>query len=131
MTVAGILATLAAYLAAINSVAYATFAYDKKTAIERGWRVSESTLLGLALFGGAIGAKLAQRNFRHKTRKQPFATLLNAALICNLVALGLFLSPGARQIAVHAAGEILGGATQGGAAETPRMPRRFGPGSGY
>ena len=37
----------------------------------------EKTLLLLALLGGWPLAKLAQRRFRHKTRKQPFATLLN------------------------------------------------------
>ena len=34
------------------------------------------TLLGLALFGGALGALLGQQLFRHKTQKQPFRTLL-------------------------------------------------------
>ena len=129
MNAAGFLATFALYLALINLAVYGAYAHDKQMAIERGWRVSENTLLALALFGGAFGAKLAQRKFRHKTRKQPFAALLNAALVCNLVVLGLLVFPGPRQIALRAASEFLGVKAQA-AAERSNMPRRFGPGSG-
>lgn len=61
----------------VNGAAYAAFRYDKRQAQAGGWRVSERALLFVALLGGWVGAKLAQRRFRHKTRKHPFATLLN------------------------------------------------------
>lgn len=64
------------YLAVINLGTYAAFETDKQRAIAGGWRLPERLLLGLALFGGSIGAVAAQRRLRHKTLKQPFASEL-------------------------------------------------------
>lgn len=60
-----------------NAVAVTAFAIDKRRAIAGEWRVRESTLLTLALLGGSPGALWARSRFRHKTRKQPFATILD------------------------------------------------------
>ena len=65
------------YLVAVNLIAFVAFRVDKQRAIENEWRMSEGHLLALALFGGWGGAKLAQRRYRHKTRKQPFCAILN------------------------------------------------------
>ena len=64
------------YLAVINFATYAAFAHDKARAVAGGRRLSERTLLGLALAGGSLGAVKAQRRLRHKTLKQPFASEL-------------------------------------------------------
>lgn len=64
------------YLAVVNLATYAAFETDKHRAINGGWRLPERMLLGLALFGGSIGAVAAQRRLRHKTLKQPFASEL-------------------------------------------------------
>ncbi|USU03765.1 DUF1294 domain-containing protein [Sphingomonadaceae bacterium OTU29LAMAA1] len=64
-------------LVVINLLTVLTFAHDKARASSGGWRVRESTLLSLAFFGGSPGALWARRRFRHKTRKQPFATYLD------------------------------------------------------
>ena len=61
----------------INLLALVAFRVDKSQAIDGGWRLPERTLLAFAFFGGWFGAKLGQQAFRHKTRKQPFALLLN------------------------------------------------------
>lgn len=66
-----------ATLFALNATAFGAFWYDKHQARLGGWRVPEKSLLLLALLGGWPAAKLAQRRFRHKTRKQPFGMLLN------------------------------------------------------
>ena len=75
---------------ALSILSYVLMFFDKRAAIRREWRVSEATLLIWAFLGGAVGAKLGQRMFRHKTRKQPFGLILNAALGVN-VALALVL----------------------------------------
>ena len=81
------------FLIAINAIAIAAFAIDKRRAIEGGWRIRESTLLGLALAGGWPGALWARRRFRHKTRKQPFASRLDVVAMLNGgVALGLVIA---------------------------------------
>ena len=67
---------LAVFLLAINLAAFWSFWLDKRAAIGGRRRVPERELLALAFFGGAAGAVIAQRLFRHKTRKQPFATIL-------------------------------------------------------
>lgn len=69
---------------------------DKRAAIRREWRISESTLLLFAFLGGGIGAKLAQGRFCHKTRKEPFRSLLNMALVFNLVLLVVLCVPSLR-----------------------------------
>lgn len=65
------------WLLGINSLAVIAFHHDKRMAQSGGWRISEQTLLTIALFGGSGGALLARRAFRRKTRKQPFGTQLH------------------------------------------------------
>ena len=65
------------YLVLVNLWSYWAFRADKQRATIGDWRIPESRLLALALMGGWAGAKIGQRRFRHKTRKQPFGTLLN------------------------------------------------------
>ncbi|WP_309644273.1 DUF1294 domain-containing protein [Phenylobacterium sp.] len=62
------------YLAVINVAAFAAMGWDKSSARRGVERISERTLLTLAAAGGSLGAVAAQQLFRHKTRKQPFAT---------------------------------------------------------
>ena len=57
------------YAGLISLSAYFIYGHDKKQAVEGRWRIKESTLHALELFGGWPGAFLAQRVFRHKTSK--------------------------------------------------------------
>ena len=52
------------------------FWQDKQRAVAGERRIPEGDLLGLALIGGSLGALLARKLFRHKTRKEPFSTQL-------------------------------------------------------
>jgi uncharacterized membrane protein YsdA (DUF1294 family) len=67
---------LIAYLAAVNLKVFLSFRDDKKRAQEGRQRHSENDLLFWAFLGGSVGGVIAQQRFRHKTRKQPFATIL-------------------------------------------------------
>ena len=80
---------LLAYLGLANLAAFAAMGWDKSCAERGERRIAERTLLTFAAAGGGPGAVLAQQVFRHKTRKQPFASALLAILIAQLV-LALF-----------------------------------------
>lgn len=68
---------IVAALLALNATAFVSFGIDKWKARTGRWRISEGTLLQLALLGGTPGAYLGRRVFRHKTRKQPFVRYLH------------------------------------------------------
>ena len=67
---------------AVNGWTMVRFRQDKQRAVDGARRIPEAHLLRLALIGGSPGALLARHLFRHKTRKEPFSTLL--LLICAL-----------------------------------------------
>ena len=60
------------YLIAINAITFITYGIDKWKARKNKWRIPESTLLLLAVFGGSIGAFLGMRVWRHKTMHKKF-----------------------------------------------------------
>ena len=65
-----------AALLLINGWTAIRFWQDKRRAIRGARRIPEADLLGLALIGGTPGAYVARHVLRHKTRKQPFSTIL-------------------------------------------------------
>jgi uncharacterized membrane protein YsdA (DUF1294 family) len=71
-------------LAVANAAAFALFAFDKAQARNHDWRVRETTLLLAALLGG-LGAWMGQHILRHKTRKEPFRTLLGIVIVAHLL----------------------------------------------
>ncbi len=60
------------YLFAVNLVTFCAYGIDKRKARRGKWRTKESTLLGLAILGGSIGAFLGIQLFHHKTRRRKF-----------------------------------------------------------
>ena len=74
----------------INVIAFLAFGWDKRQAERDGSRIAERTLLGIAVFGGALGALIGPQIFRHKTKKQPFRTLLWLAAVINLLAAAVY-----------------------------------------
>lgn len=56
-------------LVLFNLITFFVFGYDKYLARTNRRRISEKTLLTLALMGGSVGAVFAQKIFRHKSRK--------------------------------------------------------------
>ncbi len=60
------------YLVGINLAAFLVYGEDKRRAARQLWRISEATLLWLAVIGGAAGALAGMYVFHHKTRKAKF-----------------------------------------------------------
>ena len=60
------------YLIAINVVTFFMYGIDKWKAKRSKWRISEATLLGMAVIGGSIGAWLGMRMWHHKTMHKKF-----------------------------------------------------------
>lgn len=74
------------YVLFVSLLTFALFAWDKYCAIRGYWRVSEFHLLLFAFLGGSLGAIAAQRMLRHKTRKEPFRTILLVIATLHLIA---------------------------------------------
>jgi uncharacterized membrane protein YsdA (DUF1294 family) len=89
--VAEIYPLAALYLLFINSITYGAFWIDKTQARNAGYRISENTLLLFAALGGSPFALLARSLLRHKTRKQPFVTLLFLIVGVQVGAIGWLL----------------------------------------
>ncbi len=75
---------------AVNIVAFAMYGIDKKKAIQKGWRISERSLLGIAFCFGSLGALLGMRFFRHKTKHTKFVILVPVALTIQVILLLAF-----------------------------------------
>lgn len=75
----------------INVVAFLIMGLDKFKARKGLWRISEATLLLLALFMGAVGVWVGMYVFRHKTQHKLFRFALPIMVIINIVLLILGL----------------------------------------
>ena len=60
------------YLLAVNAVTFIVYGIDKYKAKHDNWRISEATLLLLAVFGGSIGAWFGMKVWHHKTMHKKF-----------------------------------------------------------
>jgi uncharacterized membrane protein YsdA (DUF1294 family) len=85
------LAVAVVYLAA-STAAVIAYGLDKSAAESGAWRTRERTLHVLALLGGWPGALVAQRMFRHKSRKLSFQVAFWVTVALNCAALVWFLA---------------------------------------
>ena len=60
------------YLVIINAITFFVYGIDKWKAKRSKWRISEATLLGLAVIGGSVGAFLGMEVWHHKTMHKKF-----------------------------------------------------------
>ena len=79
------------YLIVINILTFAVYGIDKWKARQGSWRISEATLLILAVIGGCIGALLGMKVWRHKTQHKKFKYGLPLILLAQ-IALISFIS---------------------------------------
>lgn len=72
---------LAYYLLAISAVTFTVYKYKAKKA---KWRISEATLLLLAVIGESIGAWLGMRVWHHKAMHKKFKYYFLAILLIQI-----------------------------------------------
>ena len=72
------------YLIVINILTFAVYGIDKWKARQGSWRISEATLLMLAVIGGTIGALLGMQVWRHKTMHKKFKYGLPLILLAQI-----------------------------------------------
>ncbi len=83
------------YLCVINILSFLIYGLDKLKAKYHKWRISEKTLLVLAVLGGAYGSYIAMILFHHKTRKFifkfgiPFILILETCILVYLYRNGM------------------------------------------
>ncbi len=75
---------LAYYLLAINAVAFIMYGIDKYKAKKAKWRISEATLLLLAVLGGSFGAWMGMKVWHHKTMHKKFKYGIPAILLIQI-----------------------------------------------
>ena len=78
------------YLIIMNVIAFFVYGIDKWKAKHEKWRITETTLLGLALLGGSIGAWLGMKVWHHKTMHKKFKYGVPFILIVQIASI-LFL----------------------------------------
>ena len=76
------------YLIVINIVTFLVYGIDKWKAKQGSWRISEATLLILAVIGGSIGALLGMKIWHHKTMHKKFKYGLPLILIIQIILIG-------------------------------------------
>jgi len=77
----------AGFYALMSALSFSLYGLDKRAAARGGRRTPEARLHFFELLGGWPGALLAQRVFRHKTRKRSFQVVFFLAAAVNLAAL--------------------------------------------
>lgn len=72
---------------AFSGLAILLYGVDKSAAVNKQWRVQESTLHFVGLAGGWPGALFAQDVFRHKSKKTEFQFVFWATVVLNCAGL--------------------------------------------
>ena len=72
------------YLIVINIVTFFVYGIDKWKAKQGSWRISEATLLLLAVIGGSIGALSGMQIWNHKTMHKKFKYGLPLILLAQI-----------------------------------------------
>ena len=76
------------YMIVINVVTFLVYGIDKVKAKQGSRRISEATLLILAIIGGSIGALLGMKVWHHKTMHKKFKYGLPLILIIQIILIG-------------------------------------------
>ncbi len=74
------------YFVVINIIGFLAMWWDKRMARKNRWRVSEQTLMSIAICFGAMGIMLGMRSFNHKTRHPKFTVGVPLIFVFELIA---------------------------------------------
>jgi len=86
-----LIGVILAWSLACSLFSISQYALDKRRSRISGPRIRERTLLLTALAGGWPGALIAQRWFRHKTRKQPYKTRLWLVIALHILTVSVII----------------------------------------
>jgi uncharacterized membrane protein YsdA (DUF1294 family) len=86
------LAIISGIFFTLNLLTFIIYGIDKLKAKKAKWRISEATLLLLAVIGGSIGAWLGLQVWRHKTQHKKFYIGIPLILTLQVVATVYILS---------------------------------------
>ena len=73
------------YLLVVNITSFLLYGIDKYKAKKVKWRISETTLLTMAVIGGSIGAWVGMRLWHHKTMHKRFKYGIPIIIILQVV----------------------------------------------
>ena len=79
------------HLVCINIAVFAAYGADKRAARQGNWRVPEAYLHTLEFLGGWVGAFVAQKFFRHKTKKKSYRLMFWLMLVLQGAAIYIIL----------------------------------------
>lgn len=82
---------ISVYMLFINLIGLLVMYIDKKKAKYGRWRISEKTLLIIAMLGGSIGTITGMYWFRHKTQKIKFTLGFPTILASEIIIITYFL----------------------------------------
>ena len=83
--------TIIYILIGINVLTFFVYGWDKWKAKQGKWRISEATLLMLAVVGGTIGALLGMQVWHHKTMHLKFKYGLPLILLAQIALITLVI----------------------------------------
>ena len=69
----------------LNLITFIIYGIDKFKAKKAKWRISEATLILLAVIGGSIGAWLGLQVWRHKTQHKKFFIGIPLIIILQII----------------------------------------------
>ena len=73
------------YLLIINATGLLLMLIDKRKAVKKAWRISEATLLTIAVIGGSLGTLIGMRLFRHKTKHPKFSVGIPLLVVIHIL----------------------------------------------
>lgn len=79
------------YIFIVNLLGFLIMLIDKQRAIHKEWRIPESNLIWISIFGGSIGMLLGMSSFRHKTKHKKFTVGIPFILLMQIGFIILYL----------------------------------------